>query len=54
MDSETKMMFNAILEEMERMEERINKRFDKVDERFDKIENRLEMMQHEILEKRTA
>ena len=41
MDNEMKMMFNTILEEMGRMEERTNKR-------FDKIENQLEIMQHEI------
>ena len=49
MDDEIKMMLNAILDEMGRMEERINKRmderFDAVDMRFDKIENRLEIMQ---------
>ena len=41
MDDEIKMMLNAILEEMGRVEERTNKR-------FDKIEARLESMQHEI------
>ncbi len=41
MDDEIKMMLNAILEEMGRVEERTNKR-------FDKIENQLEIMQHEI------
>lgn len=41
MDNEIKMMLNAILEEMGRVEERTNKR-------FDKIENQLEIMQHEI------
>ena len=48
MDDEIKMMLNAILDEMGRMEERINKRmdehFDSVDMRFDKIENRLEII----------
>lgn len=52
MSEEMKLMFNAIIEEMGRMESRINKRmderFDKVDQRFDKIEQRLDMMQHEI------
>ncbi len=48
MDKETREMFNAILEEMGRMEDRINKRFDTVDDRFDKIEARMEIMQHEI------
>lgn len=48
MDKETREMFNAILEEMGRMEDRINKRmdnrFDGVNSRFDKIEARLEIM----------
>lgn len=52
MDKETKMMFNSIIEEMERMENRISKkmdkRFDAVDKHFDEIESRLEIMQHEI------
>ena len=48
MDNETKAMFNAILEEMGRMEDRINKRFDSVDDRFGKIEAHMEIMQHEI------
>ena len=46
MDDEVKMMLNAILEEMGRVEERTNKR-------FDKIENQLEIMIEE-LEKKTA
>lgn len=41
MDSEMKMMFNTIIEEMGNMEERTNKR-------FDKIEDQLGLMQHEI------
>lgn len=41
MDSEIKMMFNTILEEMGRVEERTNKR-------FDRIEKQLETMQHDI------
>ena len=52
MDNEIKVILNTILDEMGRIEERINKRMDKcldaLDERFDKIENRLEIMQHEI------
>ena len=48
MDKETREMFNAILEEMGRMEDRINKRFDTVDDRFDKIEARMEIMQHNL------
>ena len=39
MDNEIKAMFNAILEEMGRTEERI---YAKMDSRFDKIEARLE------------
>ncbi|MDE5597532.1 MAG: hypothetical protein K2J04_06835 [Lachnospiraceae bacterium] len=45
MDNEMKMMFNAILEEMGKTEERI---YARMDSRFDKIEVRLESMQHEI------
>ena len=45
MDDEIKMMFNAILEEMSRTEERI---YARMDSRFDKIVARLESMQHEI------
>ena len=41
MTDEMKMMVNAILEEMDKMEGRINKR-------FDKIEAQMEAMQHEI------
>lgn len=41
MDSEMKMMFNTIIEEMGNMEERTNKR-------FDKIENELELLHHEV------
>lgn len=52
MDNETREMFNAILDEMGRMEDRINKRmddrFDSVNNRFDKLETRMEIMQHEI------
>lgn len=52
MDKETRMMFNSILEEMGRMEERIerkmNERFDAVDRRFERIESELEQMHHEI------
>ena len=52
MDRETKTMLNAILDEMGRMEERINdrmdKRFDSVNARFDKLESRMDIMQHEI------
>lgn len=41
MDKEMKDMFDAILDEMARMEERTNKRFDKID-------NSLESMQHDV------
>lgn len=37
MDAEMKMMFNTVIDEMGRMEER----FDLVDRRFDKMENQL-------------
>ena len=45
MDKEMKLMVNAIIEEMGRMESRINKR---MDECFDEIEQHLDSMQHEI------
>lgn len=48
MDNETRAMFNTIIEEMGRMEDRINKRFDAVDNRFDKLESCLEIMQHNL------
>ena len=41
MDKETKMMLNAILEEIGRIDERTNKRFDKID-------NKLDSLQHEV------
>ncbi len=41
MDNETKMMLNAILEEIGQIDERTNKRFDKIDAR-------LESLQHEV------
>ena len=41
MDKETKMLLNAIIEELGKTEERLYKRFDKMD-------MRLESMQHEI------
>lgn len=45
MNEEMKVMVNTLIDEMGRMEDRINK---KMDERFDKIETCLESMQHEI------
>lgn len=48
MDSEMKMMFNTIIEEMGNIEERTNKRFDKMENRFNKIENELELLHHEV------
>lgn len=45
MDKETRAMFNAILEEMARMEERIER---KMDSRFQRIENELEQLHHEV------
>lgn len=50
MDKEMKDMFNAILEEMGRVETRICNKFEG---RFDRIESTLEQMQHK-LEARTA
>lgn len=41
MDSEMKMMFNTILEEMGRIEDRTN-------QHFNELENRLESIQHEV------
>ena len=41
MDNETKMMLNAILEEIGNVEARTNKRFDKIDAK-------LEAMRHEV------
>lgn len=48
MDSEVKMTFNTILEEMGCVEERTNKRFDAVDKRLDRIQNEPESMHHEF------
>lgn len=48
MDKDLKLMTNALIEEMGRMEAWINKRFDRVDEHFDRIEQRLDSVQHEI------
>ncbi len=52
MEKETKELFNALVEEMGRMEERLNnrmdKRFDEIDKRFERIDKRLDQMQHEI------
>ena len=45
MDNEIKAMFNAILEEIGRMEERINRR---MDECFSRIEEELETLHHEV------
>lgn len=45
MNDELKLMVNTIIDEMGRMEERINKKFDKIDERFNKLDIRLESMQ---------
>lgn len=57
MTEELKTAVNTIIDEMGRMEERMNKRmgecFEQVDKHFDKMEIRLESMQHEI-NKRTA
>ena len=45
MNDELKMVVNAIVEEISRTEDRLNKRFN---ERFDKLEQRLDAMQHDI------
>ena len=48
MDKETKELFNALVEEMGGMEDRINRRFDKIDRRLEQMDNRMDQMQHEI------
>lgn len=57
MNEETKMMINAIVDEMGKMESRINNRFSEMNERFNKIDMQLLSMQHDInackLEKET-
>lgn len=54
---ETDLMINAIVDEMGKMESRINNRFSEVNERFNKIDLQLLSMQHDInackLEKET-
>ena len=45
MDKEMKMMVNAIIEEIGKMEDRINKR---MDERFNKMEACMDAMRHEV------
>lgn len=52
MDAEMKLMVNTIIEEMGRMEERLNQNLEKVDMRFDKIDQ-LESRIEELV-KRTA
>lgn len=47
MREETKMIINAIVEELRKMEERINKRFEQMDQCFDKIDACLESMKLE-------
>lgn len=52
MNKEMKLFVNTIIDEMGRMEERINKRMDErfetIGKRFDKLDQRLESMQHDI------
>ncbi len=48
MNQEIREMFNMVIEEMGRMEDRINRRFDALEARMDKLEARMEAMQHEI------
>lgn len=47
-EKDMKMYVNALVDEMGRMEMRMNKRFEKVDKRFDHMDARLDAMQHEI------
>ena len=52
MNDDLKLMVNTLIEEMGRMEDRINtrmdERFNKVDKHLGNIDVRLESMQHEI------
>lgn len=48
MNEETKMMINAIVDEMGKMESRINNHFSEMNERFNKIDMQLLSMQHDI------
>lgn len=45
MSKEAKELFNALVEELGKTEERINQKFDRLEEKFDK---RLMNLQHEV------
>lgn len=47
-NKEMKMLVNAIVDEMGRMEERINRRFDEVDRRFEQVNQRPDSLHHEV------
>ena len=52
MNKEMKMMVNAIVDEMGRMEERLiermDRRFDEVNRCFEQVDQRLDSLQHEV------
>ncbi|MDE7231546.1 MAG: hypothetical protein K2N37_00505, partial [Lachnospiraceae bacterium] len=52
MNKEMKMVVNAIVDEMGRMEERLiermDRRFDEVDHRFEQVDERLDSLHHEV------
>ncbi len=52
MDKEMKLMFNAVLEEIARVEEKLEKKIDKLeekmDERFQKVYHDMELLYHEV------
>jgi len=47
-EKDMKLYVNGLVDEMGRMEVRINARFEKIDARFDRMDARLDSMQHEI------
>lgn len=47
-EEDMKMYVNMLVDEMGRLETRVNHRFEKVGERFDRMDSRLDSMQHEI------
>lgn len=48
MNKEMKMVVNTIINEMGRMEERINKRFERMEYRLDSMQHEINSMQHEV------
>ena len=48
MNDEMKMMFNAVLDEIGRMDEKSDKKFESINRRFDKIDAELESLHHEV------